>query len=66
MTGINAKRVDLRLLDVRGHELHAALFRNVQEEFNTTISTAHYSAGMYMLLMKVDGRTITKKVLINR
>lgn len=66
ITGIAAKQVDLKLLDVRGHELHTALFKNVHEKFDTTFSTAHYSTGMYMLVLNVDGRTVTKKVLINR
>ncbi len=38
MTGINAKQIDLRLLDVRGHELHRHYSGMCRKTFNAAIS----------------------------
>jgi serine protease len=64
--GVSVPVLELTLLNAQGLEMYAVHFNNIQPNFSTTLPTAQYSPGMYVVLLKIDNRTVAKKILLGR
>jgi hypothetical protein len=61
----NANEVKINLFDISGRSIFQSNYSNSNIDFNTVINFNPIAKGVYLLNLNIDGKTTTKKIIIN-
>ncbi len=56
--------VNLEVFDIRGRSILQNTYSNTTNEFNKSLSLGNVQSGMYLLNIKNNGQTVTKKIIV--
>jgi Zn-dependent metalloprotease len=61
----NSNEVKINLYDISGRSIFQSNYSNSNIDFNTVINFNPIAKGVYLLNLNIDGKTTTKKIIIN-
>ncbi len=64
LENIDDREVQINLLDITGKVVYSKIVNEIRGDLNEVILVSNYNKGIYFISIKVDGRLINKKILI--